>query len=180
MLAGLFLKRNEAEQMLTEGEYRGENWLKSSISKTSRIFRDLQNRLEAFLLKTVRWSLGKGKLKRRLIVLALPLLLLLISIQLLPPADYLPEGNRNLILWLAEPHPGTSIPEAIKLSEEARNFVAQQPEVMRTLYVHRPGRRIIAVFVKPELATGNNLDSLVERLRTKSNDYPGYRFLSTH
>ncbi len=55
--------------------------------------------------------------------------------------------------------------------------MAQQPEVMRTLYVHRPGRRMIAAFVKPELATANNLDSLVQRLRSKSNDFPGYRFL---
>lgn len=177
MLAGLFLKRSEAEQMLAGGEYRGGNWLERRIAQTSMVFRGFQGKLEAFLLKTVRHTLGKSKKKQRLVVLATPLLLLLISIQLLPPADYLPEGNRNLILWLAEPFPGTSIPEAVKLSAEARNFVAQQPEVMRTLYVHRPGRRIIAAFVKPELATGNNLDSLVERLRSKSNDYPGYRFL---
>jgi HAE1 family hydrophobic/amphiphilic exporter-1 len=177
MLAGLFLKRTEAEQILTGGPYQGENWLETSVVKTSGVFRSLQSKLEVFLLKTVRWSLGKGKFKRRLLVLALPFILLLISIQLLPPADYLPEGNRNLILWLAEPFPGTSIPEAVELSSEPRNFVAQQPEVMRTLYVHRPGRRIIAAFVKPELATGNNLDSLIQRLRRKSNDFPGYRFL---
>ncbi|WP_342597502.1 efflux RND transporter permease subunit [Cyanobacterium aponinum UTEX 3222] len=177
MLAGLFLKHNEAEQMLSGVISNQGNGLERAIAQTSAIFRLLQSKLEAFLLKTVRWSLGEGKLKRRLFVLASPLLLLIISLQLLPPADYLPEGNRNLIIWLAEPYPGTSIPEAIELSEAPRNFVAQQPEVMRTLYVHRPGRRIIAAFIKPELATSNNLNSLVERLRAKSNDYPGYRFL---
>ena len=177
MLAGLFLKGTEGEQMLVVPQYAGGNWLERAVAKTSAVFRSGQGKLEAFLLGTVRWSLGRGKYKRRLLILALPLILLVISFQLLPPADYLPEGNRNLILWLAEPFPGTSIPEAVELSEGPRNFVAQQPEVMRTLYVHRPGRRIIAAFVKPELATGNNLDSLVERLRSKSNDYPGYRFL---
>ncbi|MTF39335.1 efflux RND transporter permease subunit [Cyanobacterium aponinum] len=177
MLAGLFLKHNEAEQMLSGVISDQGNGLERAIAQTSAIFRLLQSKLEAFLLKTVRWSLGEGKLKRRLFVLASPLLLLIISLQLLPPADYLPEGNRNLIIWLAEPYPGTSIPEAIELSDAPRNFVAQQPEVMRTLYVHRPGRRIIAAFIKPELATSNNLNSLVERLRAKSNDYPGYRFL---
>lgn len=177
MLAGLFLKHNEAEQMLLGVISDQGNGLERAIAQTSAIFRLLQSKLEAFLLKTVRWSLGEGKLKRRLFVLASPLLLLIISLQLLPPADYLPEGNRNLIIWLAEPYPGTSIPEAIELSEAPRNFVAQQPEVMRTLYVHRPGRRIIAAFIKPELATSNNLNSLVDRLRAKSNDYPGYRFL---
>jgi HAE1 family hydrophobic/amphiphilic exporter-1 len=177
MLAGLFLKRTEAEQMLADGNYGGGNWVERKVAQTSQIFRVGQSKLENFLLKTVSWSLGRGKIKRRLLVLAIPVLLIFISLQLLPPADYLPEGNRNLILWLAEPFPGTSIPESIKLSEAPRQFVSEQPEVMRTLYVHRPGRRLIAAFIHPKQATGNNLDGLVNRLRSKSLDFPGYRFM---
>jgi HAE1 family hydrophobic/amphiphilic exporter-1 len=176
MLAGLFLKRTEAEQMLG-GEYRGGNWLERAVFQITAIFRSGETKLAQFLLKTVRWSLGKGKLNRRLLVLALPIVLLLASFQLLPPADYLPEGNRNLVIWLAEAFPGTSIPEAVELSQAPRDFVSQQPEVMRTLYVHRPGRRLIAAFVKPELATGNNLNAFVDRLRSASANFPGYRFL---
>ncbi|MEM8780098.1 MAG: efflux RND transporter permease subunit, partial [Cyanobacteria bacterium P01_G01_bin.49] len=177
MLAGLFLHRTEAEQMLAEVDNTGGNWLERKVAQTSKIFRLGQGKLEEFLLSTVRWSLGRGKVKRRLLILAVPIALIFISLQLLPPADYLPQGNRNLILWLAEPFPGTSIPEAINLSEAPRNFVSEQPEVMRTLYVHRPGRRLIAAFVHPDQATGNNLDSLVNRLRNKGNEFPGYRFL---
>ena len=177
MLAGLFLKRTEAEQMLSRGEYRGSNWLERAVAKTSAIFRLGESRLENFLLKTVRWSLGRGRLKQRLLVLALPIILLFTSFQLLPPADYLPEGNRNLVIWLAEAVPGTSIPEAIELSQAPRDFVSQQPEVMRTLYVYRPGQRLIAAFVKPELATGNNLEDLVDRLREAGANFPGYRFM---
>ncbi|MEO0373661.1 MAG: efflux RND transporter permease subunit, partial [Cyanobacteria bacterium P01_A01_bin.17] len=177
MLAGLFLKRTEAEQMLAGGEYGGGNGLERAVANTSAIFRLGERQLENFLLKTVRWSLGKGKLKRRLFVLTLPIILLITSFQLLPPADYLPEGNRNLVLWIAGTFPGTSIPEAIELSQAPRDFVSQQPEVMRTLYVHRPGRRLIAAFIQPEDATGNKLNDLVNRFRTKSNDFPGYRFL---
>ena len=177
MLAGLFLKRTEADGMLEGGEYRGGNWLERAVYKTSAIFRVFQSKLENFLLKTVRWSLGKGKLKRRLLILALPIILLIASFQLLPPADYLPEGNRNLVLWLAEPFPGTSIPQAIEQSQAPRDFISQQPEIMRTLYVHRSGFRAILGFVEPDLATGNNLDSLVNRLRQASSNFPGYRFL---
>ncbi|MDJ0570401.1 MAG: efflux RND transporter permease subunit [Pleurocapsa sp. MO_192.B19] len=177
MLAGLFLKRSEADQMLSGGEYRGGNWLERAVYKTSAIFRLLQDKLENFLLKTVRWSLGRGRLKRRLIVLALPIVLLFTSFQLLPPADYLPEGNRNLILWLAEPFPGTSFPEAIELSQAPRDFISSQPEIMRTLYVNRPGFRVVAGFVEPELSTGKNLDDIVNRLREASGNFPGYRFL---
>ena len=177
MLAGLFLKRTEADGMLEGGEYRGGNWLERAIYKTSAVFRLFQGKLAQFLLKTVRWSLGRGKLKRRLIVLALPIMLLFTSFQLLPPADYLPEGNRNLIMWLVEPFPGTSIPEAEQLSQAPRDFITEQPEIMRTIYAHRPGFRAILGFLKPELATGNNLDDMVNRLREESANFPGYRFL---
>ncbi|MEL7009472.1 MAG: efflux RND transporter permease subunit [Cyanobacteria bacterium J06588_4] len=177
MLAGLFLKRTEADGMLSGGEYRGGNWLERTVYKTSGVFRHFEGKLENILLKTVRWSLGTGRLKRRLIVLALPIILLFSSFQLLPPADYLPQGNRNLVLWLAEPFPGTSIPQAIEQSQAPRDFISQQPEIMRTLYVHRSGFRAILGFVEPELATGNNLDSLVNRLRQAGTNFPGYRFL---
>ncbi len=177
MLAGLFLKRTEADGMLAGGEYRGSNWLERAVYQTSAIFRLFQGKLANFLLKTVRWSLGRGRLKRRLLVLALPIVLLFTSLQLLPPADYLPEGNRNLILWLAEPFPGTSIPEAIELTQAPRDFISEQPEIMRTLYVSRPGLRAIAGFVEPKLSTGANLDALVNRLREASANFPGHRFM---
>ncbi|WP_414619616.1 efflux RND transporter permease subunit [Calothrix sp. CCY 0018] len=153
------------------------NLLQNLITKISHLFLFFQRKFENFLLATVNWSIGAGRKGRRLIVLAIPITLLFISVQLLPPADYLPEGNRNLILWLAEPFPGTSIPEAIKLSQGARDFVSEQPEIMRSLYVHRSGLRAIAAFVKSEEATGNKLDEIVDRFREQSNKFPGYRFL---
>ncbi|MEO1764597.1 MAG: efflux RND transporter permease subunit, partial [Cyanobacteria bacterium J06629_18] len=153
------------------------NLLQNLITKISSIFLFFQRKFEKFLLATVSWSIGVGRKGRRLIVLAIPITLLFISVQLLPPADYLPEGNRNLILWLAEPFPGTSIPEAIKLSQGARDFVSEQPEIMRSLYVHRNGLRAIAAFVKSEEATGNKLDEIVDRFRQQSGNFPGYRFL---
>jgi HAE1 family hydrophobic/amphiphilic exporter-1 len=153
------------------------NLLQNLITKISQIFLFFQRKFENFLLATVSWSIGVGRKGRRLIVLAIPIALLFISVQLLPPADYLPEGNRNLILWLAEPFPGTSIPEAIKLSQGARDFVSEQPEIMRSLYVHRNGLRAIAAFVKSEEATGNKLDEIVDRFREQSSNFPGYRFL---
>ena len=177
MLSGLFLNRAEAQQMLSGGEYGGGNWFERSVAQTSAVFRLFQGKLEQFLLATVGWAIGRGKMGRRLLVLAIPVALLFISFKLLPPADYLPEGNRNLILWLAEPFPGTSIPESIELSEGPRKFVQEQPEVMRTLFVSRGGFRAVAAVVKPEEATGNKLDALVNRMRGVGGDFPGYRFL---
>ncbi|MGL4881157.1 MAG: efflux RND transporter permease subunit, partial [Waterburya sp.] len=177
MLCGLFLHHSEAMQMLSDGESSGGNWLERGISKTSAVFRLLQGKLEAFVTSTVGWAIGRGRMARRLLILSIPVALIFVSILLLPPADYLPEGNRNLVLWAAEPLPGTSIPEAIELSAAPREFLRQQPEVDRVMFIERPGRRAIATILKPEFATTQGLADMVERMRAQSSNFPGYRFL---
>jgi hydrophobic/amphiphilic exporter-1 (mainly G- bacteria), HAE1 family len=187
MLSGLFLKQSEATQMLVEPQLNGNQpaprqrsvlaWIEWAVFRTSATFRFWQGKLEAFLTSTVRWSLGPTRFVRRLVVLAIPLALLVGSFLLLPPADYLPEGNRNLVLWLAEPLPGTSVQEAIRLSEPARNFLRSQPEVQNVMFIERPGRRAIAATLKSEYATGPVLANMVERMRAQSNVFPGYRFM---
>jgi hydrophobic/amphiphilic exporter-1 (mainly G- bacteria), HAE1 family len=177
MLSGLFLNREEAMQVLDGGEYQGGNRLMRSVAKTSAVFRVFQGRMEAVVAKTVGWSIGPRRLARRLFVLAIPIALMVASIFLLPPPDYLPEGNRNLVLWRVEPLPGTSIPEAIKQSEPLRNFLRQQPEVERVMFVDRSGFRVISAILKPEFATTSGLDEMIDRMRSRSNDFAGYRFM---
>jgi HAE1 family hydrophobic/amphiphilic exporter-1 len=178
MLSGLFLNQAEAVQMLEGGEYRGGNWFERSIAQTSAAFRHFQGKLEDFLASTVSWSIGRKRIGRRLILLAIPVSLLVVSILLLPPADYLPDGNRNLVLLRAEPLPGTSIPEAIRLSQPVQAFLRSQPEVERIMYVDRPGAiQGIATILKPEFATTQGLSDMVNRLRAQSSNFPGYRFV---
>ncbi|MBH8552931.1 efflux RND transporter permease subunit [Nostocaceae cyanobacterium CENA357] len=178
MLSGLFLKQSEAMQMMQGGEYRGGNWFERMVAKTSAVFRHFQSKLENFLAATVSWSLGRKRIGRRLIVLSIPIVLLVTSIFLLPPADYLPEGNRNLVVLRAEPLPGTSIPEAIRQSEPVQKFLRSQPEVERIMYVDRPGAlRGIATILKPEFATTTGLADMVDRLRAQSSNFAGYRFV---
>ncbi len=178
MLSGLFLKESEAVQMFEDGEYRGGNWFERSIAQTSTVFRHVQGKLERFLVRTVRWSIGRRRMGRRLMVLAIPVSLLVASFLLLPPADYLPEGNRNTIQWRVEPLPGTSVTEAIKQSEPVRAFVRSQPEVDRVMFIDRPGGlRAISAILKPEYATTRGLAEMVNRFRAASNNFAGYRFM---
>jgi hydrophobic/amphiphilic exporter-1 (mainly G- bacteria), HAE1 family len=177
MLSGLFLDRAEAEQVLEGGQYVGGNWFFRKVAQTSAIFRMGQNRFERSLLKTVGWSLGRQRMGRRLLMLAVPVGLLVVSILGLPPADYLPEGNRNLVVWRAEPLPGTSIPESIAQSEPLRKFLREQPEIERVMFVDRPGFRTIAGILKPEYATTSGLSNMIERMRAQSNNFAGYRFI---
>lgn len=177
MLSGLFLNQQEAAQMFEDNQEARGNFLEKTISRTSRIFRSLETKLENLLLASVAWSTGPQHLMRRLFLLTIPILLLWIGINLLPPSDYLPEGNRNLVIWLTEAFPGTSIPESIKLSQPLTEYVAKQPEVDRYILLNSPNRRILLVFVKPELATSQGLNSIVDRLRSVSGNFPGYRFV---
>jgi HAE1 family hydrophobic/amphiphilic exporter-1 len=185
MLASLFLNPAEAQQTFQLGnasdsqiQVQGSgNWLERSVMQTSLMFRRLQSKLESFLLATVGWALGPRRLKRRLVLLSIPIVLLVSSIVLLPPADYLPEGNLNFVFWLTETFPGTSIPEAVELSAPARGFLQKQPEIANTFFVNLPQFRGIGISLKPESATGSGLADMVQRLTGKSFGYPGYKFM---
>ncbi len=188
MLSGLFLDQAEAQRMLEDApkisnggvrRRRRSPWqqFQAGVLQASDTFRQFQGRLEHFLLATVRWSGGRSRVGRRLLILALPLILLVGSGLLLPPADYLPEGNRNLVLWLAEPLPGTSVPEAIRQSQPVRDWLRAQPEIKNVLFIERPGRRAIAATLKDQYATGAKLAEMVNRMRAQSNNFAGYRFL---
>lgn len=177
MLSGLFLHEQEAQQMTGQAHSTRGNWLEKAVSRTSHLFRSIESKIEGFLLLTVSWSLGTGRMARRLLLLAIPLLLLWTGVNLLPPPDYLPEGNRNLIIWLAEPFPGTSVEESVQLTKPMTAFVQKQPEVKRNIVVLSGGRRLVLVFLKPELATANILNDMLNRLLAVSNNFPGYRFV---
>ena len=185
MLSGLFLDQSEAQRMLsTHGQTTvpvGSGWwgrVQQAVYRTSDTFRYFQTKLEDFLASTVSWSIGRRRVGRRLLVLGIPVGLLAVSLWLLPPADYLPEGNRNLVVLRAEPMPGTSIPEAIAQSQPVQDFLRSQPEVDRIMYVDRPGAlRGIATILKPEFATTAGLANMVDRLRAKVGDFAGYRFV---
>ncbi len=183
MLASLFLNPAEAQQTFQVGDSSDSdqriqgNWLERSVMRTSLGFRRLQSKVENFLLATVGWALGPRRIKRRLVLLSVPIVLMASSLLLLPPADYLPEGNLNFILWLTETFPGTSVPESVALSADARAFLKQQPEIKNTFFANFPQFRGIGISLKPEFATGSGLTEMVERLTSKSFGYPGYKFM---
>jgi hydrophobic/amphiphilic exporter-1 (mainly G- bacteria), HAE1 family len=185
MLASLFLNPAEAQQTFQLGtssdaeleEQGSRNWLERSIMHTSLVFRRLQTKVESFLLATVGWALGPHRIKRRLVLLSIPIVLLASSILLLPPADYLPQGNLNFVFWLTETFPGTSVPESVKLSANARAFLQQQPEIANTFFANFPQFRGIGISLKPQSATGSGLTAMEQRLMGKSFGYPGYKFM---
>ncbi len=176
MLCGLFLNQAEV-QLLEQGAKAGRNPFERAIGRASTAFQSVQGRLERFLLHTASWSIGVGKAGRRLVVLAIPIGLLMVSALLLPPADYLPQGNRNLILWLAQTLPGTSVDEAIDLSQAPRSYVESLEEVEGGFFIHSSQFKAMGIFLKPEFANGSGLERVVGKLIPPSFGFPGYRFM---
>lgn len=176
MLCGLFLNQQEVA-LLEHGARAGRNPFERMVGRAAGAFQAVQGKFEAMLLRTARWSIGVGRTGRRLLILAIPVALLTVSIFLLPPADYLPQGNRNLVLWLAETLPGTSIEEAIALSEGPRALAQSQPEVAGAFFVHSSRFKAMGIFLKPEFANGAGLEKLVGKLIPPSFGFPGYRFM---
>uniref|UniRef100_UPI00286AE778 efflux RND transporter permease subunit n=1 Tax=Chamaesiphon sp. OTE_20_metabat_361 TaxID=2964689 RepID=UPI00286AE778 len=184
MLASLVLDPAEAQQTFQVGDANPaeqpqvrRNWLEGSIVRTSTGFRRVQSKLESFLLATVGWALGPGRILRRLALLSIPIVLLVSSIFLLPSADYLPQGNLNFVFWLTENFPGTSVPEAVRLSAPARSYLKQQPEISSTFFANFAQFRGIGMSLKPDSATGGGLADMEKRLAGKSFGYPGYKFM---
>ncbi len=60
MLSGLWLDRDRLREISSEG--RG-NWLERSVARTLAVFQLGQSKLKQFLLATVRWSIGRGKIR---------------------------------------------------------------------------------------------------------------------
>lgn len=177
MLSGLFFDPAEAQYITSGGKLEGRNWLERAVARASGTFRVWQTKLENLLLSLAGWSIGKRKRVRRLFILGGAVSLLGVSAALLPPADYLPEGNRNLVFWLTEPFPGTSIPEANALTTPPREFVRAQPEVRNTFLVYTEGFRGIGFDLKDRHANGRGLGDMVGRLIPQGFGYPGFRFV---
>ena len=176
MLCGLFLNQTEMLRLQQIDGVR-RSWFERAVVRASAGFHQIQDKVERVLLHTACWSIGQGRIRRRLIALSLPIILFVVGALLLPPADYLPQGNRNLILWLSETLPGTSVQEAIALSAKPRDFVQSQPEVERFFFIHSPRFKAMAIALKPDFASGQGLDAFASRLIPKSFSYPGYRFM---
>ena len=80
-----------------------------------------------------------GGVVRRLGFVALTLAACLATIPFLPDPEYLPTGNRNLIIFFASPVAGTNPQAAARNMKPLEDFILAQPETDRVFVVNRPG-----------------------------------------
>ena len=170
MLSGLLLSEKD---VLPSVDAPGVQGL---LARGAAAFQRIQDLFIRLVESMAHWSLRPEKSGRRIAVLAFSISLLAVTYALLPPADYLPSGNRNLILWLVEPFPGTSLPEARILTKPPVEFLKTQEKIGNTFLVF--GRfRAIGVKLKKEYANGHNLKATVGQLFGVGSGFPGFRYL---
>lgn len=111
---------------------------------------------------------------RRRIVVALAIILgsAALSILFMPPIDYLPQGNRNLIFVLIRTTPGLNIEQREELLKEFERRFAL-PEIYRMFAVARVENTLMGVIVKPEYHTLPGMRRVIAEMRGRAQGVPG-------
>ena len=106
-----------------------------------------------------------------------------IAIALLPPIEYLPKGNRNLVFGILVPPPGTSVAELERVGERVQGQVAAQtqatpdgaPAIARSFFVGSPERIFAGAVAQDPERVGDMLDWL----RGVQGSIPGFIAFAT-
>lgn len=94
-----------------------------------------------------------------------------------PSPEYLPGGNRNLVLFFAEPIPGTR-PEAVRDNfAHLEDWVFQQPEYDRMFCVIASRFNGGGVILKDEYSDGASLAAFHQRMFGPAFSTPGFNFV---
>ncbi len=113
----------------------------------------------------------------RLAVLGGALALSCAGIFLVPDPSYLPEGNRNLVLTIARPLPGTSPAAAAALLAPLEQSLVADERVERTFVVFNTRFSAVGMTLKPAWAGPEPFAAFLGEMRGRVAKVPGFRFL---
>jgi HAE1 family hydrophobic/amphiphilic exporter-1 len=100
----------------------------------------------------------------------------LVAFGIAPPAEYLPTGNRNLVMFFSEPVPGTR-PEAVEQNYVPfEQWMLAQPETER-MFLVAGGFNGGGVVLKPEYSDGRSLASFHRKMFGPAFGLAGFRFV---
>ncbi len=99
------------------------------------------------------------------------------TLRIVPPAGYLPSGNRNLTLFLGQPVPGMRNEALVETMKPLEEWLLTQPEIERYFLVLAGQFNGGGVVLKDEYATGPGLQGFQQRFLPVTFSVPGFRFL---
>lgn len=101
----------------------------------------------------------------------------LASLRVVPPAGYLPSGNRNLTLYLGQPIPGMRTEALEEVMMPLEEWLLEQPEIDRYFLVLAGAFNGGGVVLKDEYADGPGLQSFQRKFTPVTFGVPGFRFM---
>ncbi|HSF34048.1 MAG TPA: efflux RND transporter permease subunit [Candidatus Tectomicrobia bacterium] len=126
------------------------------------------------LMRSLSW-LRRGVGRRLAVVFGMTLGSLALALYLMPPIDYLPKGNRNLILAIVQLPPGFNLDQIDGIVTELESRYMQMPEIARLFAVARTENPLLGVIVKREYADIAGIQRVIEELKRRSTGIPGTR-----
>jgi HAE1 family hydrophobic/amphiphilic exporter-1 len=132
----------------------------------------LGHAFSAGLMSALSW-LRLGIVRRLVVVLGMTIGSLALAWYCMPPVDYLPKGNRNLILSIVRVPPGFNLEQIERLLQELEGRYMSMPQIQRLFTVSRTENPLFGVIVKPEYADIQGMQQVVEQLRQNAFGIPG-------
>jgi HAE1 family hydrophobic/amphiphilic exporter-1 len=126
------------------------------------------------LVRALSW-LRCGIGRRLAVVFGMTLGSLVLALYLLPPIDYLPKGNRNLILAIVQLPPGFNLDQIDGIVTELEGRYMQMPEIARLFAVVRTENPLLGIIVKREHTDVAGIQRVIEELKRRSTGIPGTR-----
>ena len=130
-----------------------------------------------FYERTLDWMLGVDDIARRLGFLMIITALFVGGLAYLPPAEYLPTGNRNLILTLSKPLPGTGFDKIIEAVTPYEQYLLKRKEVERLFTVFGLRFNAVGAVLKEPYSDEASMNKILAELRKKTADIPGFTFM---
>jgi hydrophobic/amphiphilic exporter-1 (mainly G- bacteria), HAE1 family len=120
---------------------------------------------------------GRASTYAKLGLIVLVMASTLASLRVVPPAGYLPSGNRNLTLYLGQPIPGMRTEALEEVMMPLEQWLLEQPEIDRYFLVLAGAFNGGGVILKDEYADGPGLQAFQRKFTPITFGIPGFRFM---
>jgi HAE1 family hydrophobic/amphiphilic exporter-1 len=94
---------------------------------------------------------------------------------LLPPIDYLPEGNRNMVFASLRTPPGYNLPQNERILRLLEREILARPEVHRMFAVVRLEMPLAGVVLKEEFKDKGSIQNFIHEVERAAAEVPGVR-----
>jgi HAE1 family hydrophobic/amphiphilic exporter-1 len=92
---------------------------------------------------------------------------------LMPPVDYLPQGNRNFIFGIVKTPPGVNLADKTRMIEEIEARVLDMPQLENFFAVVRGEDPFVGAIFKPEHSSVRQMQAGLAEFRSRTHGIPG-------